>query len=293
MRLQADGNAVTPQWQAVEILADRQSLRLPFSIAHAVRGRFELHLHLFPYDPNHQSFINIHENGALKQQSILDAGRTTLTFYRGSLQGRWAVAKTFVQSGVHHILIGFDHIVFLVGLMLLGGRAWRLAGIVTAFTIGHSITLSLAVLDVVRIPPNVIEPAIALSIVVVGVDTLLVNRQRRVETHPRSRDLRPWLAAVFGLIHGFGFASVLMEFGLPSEAIGWSLAAFNIGVELGPLTIVLITLLLGSIATNVLAGAFPQRDRAIGERFLTLASSGVIAAGVYWFVQRVGLWSGV
>lgn len=289
VRLLADGQSITPQWQAIDVLAERQSLRLPFAIPQPVQGTLDLDVRLFPYDSQHQSFINLYENSELKRQAILDAERTTLRFYRGSLQGRWAVVSTFVRAGVHHILIGLDHVLFLIGLMLLGGSAWRLAAIVTAFTVGHSITLSLAVLDVVRIPSTIIEPAIALSIVVVGVDAFLVNRQRRIGTTSSSRDLRPWLAVAFGLIHGFGFASVLVEFGLPREALGWSLAAFNVGVEIGQLAIVIATLLLGSIAAKALARLVPQRDQAIAERFLTLASLAVIAAGVYWFIERIGL----
>jgi len=288
LRLLADGNAVTVQWGDIEALAERQSLRLPFTLAQPVRGTLDIDVWLFPYDDKHQTFINLYENGELKQQAILDAHRRTLKFYSGSLQGRWAVVSTFVQAGIHHILIGFDHVLFLIGLMLLGGSWWRLAAIVTAFTLGHSITLSLAVLGIVNIAPSIVEPAIALSIVVVGVDNLLVNRQRRLAPSVRqSHDLRPWLAMLFGLIHGFGFAAVLMQFGLPREALGWSLAAFNVGVEAGQLAVVLTTLLLGSVATRVLALALPQTSRTVAERFLTIGSIAVIAAGVYWLVQRI------
>ena len=212
-----------------------------------------------------------------------------MTFYSGTLQGRWAVVSTFVKAGVHHILIGPDHVLFLFGLMLLGGSWWRLATIVTAFTVGHSITLSLAALGVVRLSPGIVEPAIALSIIVVGVDNLLVSRQRQsavraTVTNARpARDLRPAMAAVFGLIHGFGFAAVLIEFGLPREALGWSLAAFNVGVEVGQLFIVLAMILMGRLAVRV---PLYRTDHA--ERFLTIASVAVIAAGVYWLVQRIG-----
>ena len=106
-----------------------------------------------------------------------------------------------------------------------------LVRIVTAFTIGHSITLSLAALDIVTPPPSIIEPAIALSIVFVGADNLVRGD---------GRDLRAWVALVFGLVHGFGFANVLREFGLPREALGWSLFSFNFGVEIGQLMVVLL-----------------------------------------------------
>jgi hypothetical protein len=170
--------------------------------------------------------------------------------------------------------------------MLLGGSWWRLAAIVTAFTVGHSITLSLAAFELVQLPARIVEPVIALSIIVVGVDNLLVQRQQRADGANASRDFRPWLAGTFGLIHGFGFAAVLIELGLPHEALGWSLAAFNAGVEVGQLCIVLAALTLGHCALRVPA----FRSRA--ERFLTLGSLGVIVAGIYWLVLRIAFTAG-
>jgi hypothetical protein len=286
LRLTTDDAVMTFDWGPIEVLAQRQSLRLPFRLDRPVSGTLEIEAGLFPYDTNHQTFINLYENGQLRQQAILDARRQTMRFYSGSVQGRWAVVSTFVKAGIHHILIGLDHILFLLGLMLLGGSWWRLATIVTAFTVGHSITLSLAALGFVQIAPSIVEPAIALSIIVVGVDNLLVTRQRRSASEGSTgtpRDLRPALAALFGLIHGFGFAAVLIEFGLPREALGWSLAAFNIGVEVGQLFIVFAMLALAGLAMRL-----PVYRAAHAERFLTLASVAVIAAGVYWLVQRIG-----
>ena len=190
----------------------------------------------------HQTFVNIYEDGALRQQSILTADAPSLAFYAGSTQGRVALVRTFIASGIEHILIGPDHVLFLVGLLLLGGRVRHLALIVTAFTIGHSITLSLAALDVVNPPARFIEPLIALTIVVVGADNLFVlhDRQRWGQSAAASppRDARPLFAGFFGLVHGFGFASVLREFGLPKDALVWSLVSFNVGVEIGQLLIV-------------------------------------------------------
>jgi hydrogenase/urease accessory protein HupE len=280
LRITADADPAAPRWGAIQVLADRQSLRLPFALEDRAPGRLDVDALLFPYDANHQSFINIYEDGRLKHQAILDAHHHTLTYYGGSLQGRWAVVQTFVQAGIHHILIGPDHILFLLGLLLLGGSLWRLATIVTAFTVGHSITLSLAALGMVRIAPSLVEPAIALSIVVVGVDNLLVqSRRRQGDSAAAARDLRPWLAAVFGLMHGFGFAAVLLEFGLPREALGWSLAAFNVGVEIGQLAIVLVMAAVLTLLKN--------HSLALAQRCVLFGSVAVIAAGVYWFVQRI------
>ena len=281
LHVHADAQPATLQWQPVEVLPERQSLRFGFSLAADGRpGRVAVDAILFPYDPNHQTFINVYEDGLLERQAIIDARNHRFEHYAGSVQGRLAVVRAFVASGIEHILIGPDHLLFLLGLLLLGGSFWRLATIVTAFTLGHSVTLSLAALDLVRVAPTLVEPAIALSIVVVGVDNLLVRNRRASEPHAAARDLRPWLAAAFGLIHGFGFAAVLREVGLPREALGWSLAAFNVGVEIGQLAVV--------AAVVALLAAVRRYDVVFAERCALVGSIGVVAAGLYWFAQRVG-----
>ena len=145
---------------------------------------------MFPYDTNHQTFLNVYEGGALATQAILDAGHTSFDYYSGTRQGVWAVVKKFVPAGIHHILIGPDHLLFLVGLLLLGGTVRQLLVVVTSFTVAHSVTLSLAALNIVAPPARIIEPAIALSIVYVGADNLLVRG---------GRDVRAWIALTFGL----------------------------------------------------------------------------------------------
>ena len=278
LSLAFDGRPAPITWGAIDVMPDRHSVRLAFTVSGPRPGQLGIRAYLFPYDPVHQTFINIYEDSALRLQAILDASHQDASYYSGSTQGRWAVVKTFVASGVEHILIGPDHILFLIGLLLLGGTFSRLALIVTSFTIGHSITLSLAALDIVSPPARFIEPLIALTIVVVGADNLLVLRGTKGETDKAS-DIRAWLAVAFGLIHGFGFAYVLKEFGLPPAALGWSLFAFNLGVEIGQLLIV-----------GVVAGALliVRRGHPVLARQLALAGSiAVIAAGTYWFVQRV------
>jgi hydrogenase/urease accessory protein HupE len=284
--LTLDNQPATITWGAIEVVPDRQSLKLAFTVSRFRPGHVGIRAYVFPYDPVHQTFINIYEDSALKLQAILDVSQQDASYYSGSTQGRWAVVKTFVLSGIEHILIGPDHILFLIGLLLLGGTFARLALIVTAFTIGHSVTLSLAALDVLSPPARFIEPLIALTIVVVGADNLLVLRSKnRSELSAPSvaleteTDLRPWLAAAFGLIHGFGFAYVLKEFGLPQAALGWSLFAFNVGVEIGQLLIV------AGVAGLLLV--IRTRSAALARQVALLGSLAVILAGTYWFVQRV------
>jgi hydrogenase/urease accessory protein HupE len=268
--IRADGRLLVPEWTGADAVPAQQGVRLRFRLPAARPGSLSLHPIVFPYDPLHQTFVNVYEDDALRQQFAFSVQAGPRTYYAGTRQGALAVMRTFVPSGIQHILIGPDHILFLIGLLLLGGGWKTLVRIVTAFTIGHSITLSLAALDIVSPPARLIEPAIALSIVFVGADNL-------VRGH--GRDVRAWIALVFGLVHGFGFASVLREFGLPPEALGWSLFSFNVGVEIGQLVIVLV------VAT--LLAAIRRRSDAIGYRVAYAGSVVVIAAGSYWFVERV------
>ena len=260
------------EWGEAVVVDESEALQLEFRIPGPPRGALSIDTALFPADPNHQTFVNVYESGGLRQQFIFAAATRPQTYYRGTTAGALAVMGTFIPAGIEHIAIGLDHIAFLIGLLLLGGSLRKLATIVTAFTIGHSITLSLAALDIVTPPPWLIEPAIALSIVVVGVDNLLQRKEN-------GRDLRVFVALFFGLVHGFGFANVLREFGLPQEALGWSLFSFNVGVELGQLAIVLVV----ASALALIRRRWPRADKGI----VIGGSAVVIAAGAWWFGQRV------
>jgi len=266
----ADGRALTPQWSEAQVIPDRQSLRFALRFPLASRpGTLAVTARMFPYDPQHQTFLNIYEGEALTQ-AILDGGRPSFEYFTGSRQGALAVIQKFLPAGIHHILIGPDHLLFLVGLLLLGGSIRQLALIVTAFTVAHSITLSLAALNLVTPPARLIEPAIALSIVYVGADNLLIKG---------GRDVRAWIAFAFGFIHGFGFANVLREMDLPARALGWSLFSFNVGVEIGQLLVV-------SIVATAFA-ALRSRSEAAGRQLAFAGSVVVMAAGAFWFIQRV------
>jgi hydrogenase/urease accessory protein HupE len=274
LEIEADGRRLTPAWSGpIEPMVDRQSLRLHASYRlDRPPGVVAVSTVMFPYDPNHQTFLNVYDGGALTQ-AILDRGRPRFEYFAGTRQGALAVVRKFVPAGIHHILIGPDHLLFLVGLLLLGGSIRQLAVVVTAFTVAHSITLSLAALNLVAPPSRLIEPAIALSIVYVGSDNLLVSTQRG------GRDVRAWIAFTFGFIHGFGFASVLREMDLPARALGWSLFSFNAGVEIGQLVVVL------PVASAI--AALRSRSEIAGRRVAFAGSIVVIVAGAFWFVQRV------
>jgi hydrogenase/urease accessory protein HupE len=272
LQIAANGHPLTEAtWSAPEPLPDRQSVRWRARyLTTTAPGSLTVTAMLFPYDPAHQTFLNFYEGGALTSQAILDRSHPQLEYFVGDRQGVLAVIRKFVPAGIHHILIGPDHLLFLVGLLLLGGSIRRLLLVVSAFTAAHSITLSLAALNVVTPPARLIEPAIALSIVCVGVDNLMVGR---------GRDVRAWIAFGFGFIHGFGFANVLREMNLPSRALGWSLFSFNLGVEIGQLLVVVVV-------ASALMG-LRSRNEAAGRRLAFAGSLAVILVGAFWFVQRV------
>jgi hydrogenase/urease accessory protein HupE len=270
----ADGRALSCRPSAApEPLADRRAVRLGFVCeSNGLAGLLRVQAALFPHDPAHQTFVNVYERGALQSQAILDRDHPAAEYFTGTRQGTLAVIRRFLPAGVHHILVGPDHLLFLVGLLLLGGSVRRLTWVVTAFTVAHSLTLSVAALGLAAPPSRIVEPAIALSVVYVGVDNLLVKG---------GRDLRAWMALGFGLLHGFGFASVLREMDLPRRALGWSLFSFNFGVEIGQLIVVL------TVASAL--AALRARSEQAGRRLAVAGSMVVVLAGSFWFVQRVFL----
>ncbi|MBX2863799.1 MAG: HupE/UreJ family protein [Leptolyngbyaceae cyanobacterium MAG.088] len=175
-------------------------------------------------------------------------------------------ALSFLQLGVKHIFTGYDHILFLIALLLPGGRLPQLLKIVTAFTIAHSITLTLAALNVVTLPTAFVESVIALSIVYVAIE----NLWRKQMNH------RPWLTFGFGLIHGLGFANILRDLTQNQGNLLLSLASFNLGVELGQITIVVL----------VFYGLRLLQKRR-GELVLRYAISiMMILLGSVWFAER-------
>jgi hydrogenase/urease accessory protein HupE len=177
----------------------------------------------------------------------------------------------FLSLGVKHILTGYDHLLFLFGLLLVTRGFFASLGIVTSFTIAHSLTLAMATLHMVQIPSRILEPLIASSIVFVGVENLLRG------DIPNSRGMVPF---GFGLIHGFGFASALREVGIGSGTGGivLPLFSFNLGVELGQIMVAALALpLIWKLRENPMFIA----------RWAPACSAAVVLLGSFWFVQRV------
>jgi len=259
----------------IEPDGDGKNVRLQFRYngKEPPRAALTIHCRLFPHDPRHKTYLDVYDrNGDLERHAIFDNTVETLDFKIGARQSTLSVVGQFLFEGVHHIFLGPDHILFVVGLLLLGGTLKQLLKIVSAFTLAHSVTLALATLNLLNPPARLIEPAIAASIVFVGVHSLLTNKHKR--------DWRLLFAFCFGFIHGFGFANALREMELPRAALVWSLFSFNAGVEVGQACIVL------SVAP-LLALLRARATPLVTRRVLLAGSLGVIGAGAFWFVQRV------
>ncbi len=183
---------------------------------------------------------------------------------KASYQGK----LSFFPMGVEHILTGYDHLVFLLGLVIVGGRLRSLLMVVTAFTLAHSITLALAALGVWAPSPSIVEPAIALSIAYVGVENFFVKNAEK-----RWRITFP-----FGLIHGFGFAGALQEVAMPKADVPCALVLFNVGVEAGQLAVLALVLPLIYLA---------RKKEAFREQGVKVVSGAIAVAGVVWFISRV------
>ena len=225
----------------------------------------------------HRHYVTVRDaEDVLHAEHLLHAKHTSFLLNPGLRSTSAAVAPSwpaFVHFGVEHIVLGYDHLLFLFGLLVMGCSFWNAWRIITSFTIAHSITLALATFEVVHVPSNVVEPLIAASIIYVGVENLF------------RRDLhRRWLLTfVFGLVHGLGFAAVLRELGLGDsgiEAVA-PLFAFNLGVELGQVA-------LAALVLSLLWTA--QKRCQYFPRVATACSVLLVIAGTYWFVERT-VWS--
>lgn len=235
--------------------------------------------HLFAdLDPQHKGLLRI-EHGGVTSTAIFDPdhARQALSM---SAPDRYKQFSAYVKNGVWHIWIGYDHILFLLSLLLpavlLGARGAPSASlkasfvdvlkVVTAFTLAHSLTLTLASLSVISLPSRWVESAIAASVVLAALNNLF----------PLFRGRRPLAAFAFGLIHGFGFASVLIDLGLPQGALLMSLFGFNLGVEIGQLSIVAVFLPL----------AFLLRGTLFYRRLMTGGSALIALIAMVWLVER-------
>ena len=251
------------------------------SLTGAVKARYSL---LFDVDPTHRGLVQWVAPGTENAQALIFGTESAEQSLGLQPAGSWQTLRQYLLDGVWHIWIGYDHILFLLALLLpavllrregqwlpaprLGGAVTEVVKVVTAFTLAHSITLSLAALGVVTLPSRLVESAIAASVVLAALNNLRGTIEGR----------RWVLAFGFGLIHGFGFASVLADLGLPQNALVLALVGFNVGVELGQLAIVAVFL-------PVAFWLRPTRFYRVG--IMQGGSLLVAALAAWWLVQRL------
>ena len=287
LQVSADGLACTLQVgeQLVDEHTDGAYTVMPLHFDCPKAGSIQalaVHYSLFAdIDPQHRGLLNL-AAGGLTRTALFGPESASQTFTLAETS-RWQQLLDYAREGVWHIWLGFDHILFLLSLLLPAvgvwvARRWQpVAGfgtafgdvlrIVTAFTLAHSITLSAATLGWVSLPSRLVESAIAASVVLAALNNVWPVFHRR----------RWMVAFAFGLIHGFGFASVLVDLGLPRGALALALLGFNLGVEAGQLAIVAAFLLL----------AYPARASAFYRRVVLVGGSLLIAAvALGWFVER-------
>jgi hypothetical protein len=274
VRLTVDGEPLMLEWQHLD--SDRGGIRIRFEYAPVRPDRSVRHIVVTSDIPEqlsrgHRELVTVTADGRIVGESVLDAEIRTLAIAVSEPPpSRARQAWSFVTIGVHHILAGHDHLMFLAGLILaaVGVRALLIA--LTAFTVAHSVSLAVVVLAGVHAPPSIVEPVIAASIAWIGMENLL----------GRSGGARWWLVFGFGLVHGFGFAGALtgLGFGCSASDVAVALLSFNAGVEAGQL----------AAAGVMLPLVWMIRSRpALHARLQPVCSVIVAAAGIAWLVQRI------
>ncbi len=270
--LRGNSTPITLQREQVTVTQDASSQEFVNLMFHAPTpvgvSEVSITLDLGLFETFGQTYTNLVKvvAGDETQQTVLSLEHLSQRFSVSQHTALFTQLVQFTRLGIRHIFLGYDHIMFLLALIVIGGRLLNLVKIVTAFTLAHSLTLILAALQVVSLPSRVTESAIALSIAYVAAENVLIAEP----TH------RWRLTFCFGLVHGFGFANVLRELGLPTRGLVSSLLAFNVGVELGQLGILAI---LFPLALWVAKQPF-RRPVIVG------LSSTILLFGIGWFIER-------
>ena len=226
---------------------------------------------LFANNSNSKTIVTVMKDGEAVGEGVLTAEFKSWTYGLVTKTSAMKVFRDFLTMGIGHILSGPDHLLFIFGLMLARPRIKELLKVATAFTIAHSITLSLCALNIFTLPSRIVEPLIALSIVAVAAEKFLKPNDKVWRTVA--------IAFFFGLIHGFGFAGALTEAGLPAHQAALSLAAFNIGVEVVQASLILITI-------PVLLW-FTDKKPKLYAPATTVCAVFISLAGAFWFVERI------
>jgi hypothetical protein len=216
-------------------------------------------------------------------EQVLRLGASNPSFVVATPVGSVGVARTYMALGIEHILTGIDHLLFVLALIIITGGGWKLVKTVTAFTVSHSITLTLATLGYVHIPQRPVEAIIALSIVFVAAEII-----RGRNGKPGLTASAPWIVAfLFGLMHGLGFASGLRDAGLPVAHIPTALLFFSIGVELGHFLFIGLVLMVFALGMRIASKIKWVTLRSANLHMLLPYAIGSVA--MFWMIQRIAV----
>jgi hypothetical protein len=223
----------------------------------------------------HTHLARVHAGGAVEQHVVR---ATTPTFAIAQSEPTWRRALAFVVLGIEHILTGFDHLAFLLAVLLVAPTLRSVVPIVTSFTVAHSITLAAAASGAVSVSPRLVEPLIAASVVLVALENLWLARRGASEEIRRRGLQRRWaITFCFGLVHGLGFAGALLDLHLSGRTLVLALIGFNAGVEVGQI----------SVAAVILPVVFLLRRRGAAAGAVRAGSAAVALLGAVWLAQRV------
>jgi hypothetical protein len=276
--------------------------------------------------PAHLHFARVRINGAMPTEKVFSVSEREWRVTDPEVDQEVGGTRflDYVWLGVTHILSGLDHLLFLLALLMIGGSGWQIARLVTGFTVAHSITLTLGVLNIIRPASTTIEAAIGLSIALVAIENFWLTTDEKtrgsifrilliageatiiaatigsLRVPPlvllglglfslsyllllrdvgTALDLRWFVAFVFGLVHGFGFAGAIAEIALPANRVALVLFGFNLGVELGQLAVVILIWPLLSFLTR----SMPTKK---GTLMIQVSSAAILAIGIFWFLTR-------
>ena len=278
------GNCTTDARLALQQAGGAYQGRLVYSCPGGLSGR-EISIEFPIINPSLSSLFQVRLANGEQYVRILKPEESTWTV--PDAENKLAVAGQYTLLGIEHIWIGIDHLLFVTCLLLIARTARKVLITITGFTVAHSVTLFLSALDVIRIPTPPVEAAIALSVVFLAWEIVKDDETQLTFRYPVA------VSTSFGLLHGFGFAAVLRDIGLPQTELPVALLFFNVGVEIGQILFVLALVAVFLATRPVLKRLLAAQDHEVHWTWITTPASYVIGSvASYWLIDRIsGFWT--
>ncbi len=272
LTIQAGSDTLVPSgWDMAAAAPDQQLIRMRASYPlERPAASVTIVSRLFAYDTAHQTLVTILDGDAVATQQLLDASRASYTYFTVTRAALRAIVRAFARAGLQRALTAADHLLFLAAIVLIGGAPKRIGAVLTAFVVSCTIAFAAATRLAVTVPPYIVAPGVALSVVYAGVDNVLMRD---------GRDVRVWVALAFGWLHGLSLAAAMNVLDRPVHGAGWAAAAFGTGAEAG---LLLAAIAVASISASA-SQAAPQSRRA----WTTAVSLAIAIAGVAVFIRRL------